>query len=51
MKKFLPDIFFVVGLVLVTTGVFILYIPAGIMAAGISSIVWSVLLAKGGDGQ
>lgn len=51
MKKYIPDILFVTGLVLITAGIFMFNISAGIIAGGLSLIVWSVLMAKGGDGQ
>ncbi|GIV86621.1 MAG: hypothetical protein KatS3mg054_0650 [Chloroflexus sp.] len=43
--KILPDVVFFAGSMLLVLGVTLIYIPAGIIAAGVLLIVWSLLLA------
>lgn len=50
MKKYIPDILFAAGLVVITAGIFMLNVPAGVIAAGLSMVICSIVLAKGGDG-
>lgn len=51
MKKHMPDILFVTGLVIITAGIFMLNIPAGTIAAGASMLIWATLMAKGGGDE
>lgn len=50
MKKYIPDILFAAGLVVITAGIFMFNVPAGVIAAGLSMVICSIVLAKGGDG-
>lgn len=45
MKKIMPDVLFFIGSALMACGAGMIYIPAGVIMAGLLLIVWSVLMA------
>lgn len=46
MKKYISDILLAIGGALMTTGVSLIYIPAGIIFAGALLVVFAVACAK-----
>jgi hypothetical protein len=48
MKKYISDILFGVGGVLIAVGVFLIYIPAGFITLGVCFSAFAFIYAKGG---
>jgi hypothetical protein len=48
INKFADDIFLIIGIILLSKGFFIIYIPAGYITLGICLITFAYLIAKKG---
>lgn len=50
IKNNIPDVLILVACILVSTGVFMIYVPGGFITAGISCAALGVLINRKGDG-
>lgn len=51
LKKMIPDALAVVGAFLISGGVCLIYVPAGIITAGVLAIAGAAIWSIGGDAE
>ena len=48
-RKTMAEFMFVFGMIFITIGFFLIYLPAGVLVAGASLLVLSILMVRGVD--
>lgn len=48
-RKTIAEFMFVCGMIFITIGFFLIYLPAGVLVAGISLLILSILMVRGAD--
>ena len=48
-RRMMAEFMFVIGMIFITIGFFLIYLPAGVLVAGTSLLVLSILMVRGVD--
>lgn len=49
IKEIIEDALLIIGIVLISTGAFLIYVPAGFIVLGICILAFAYFFAKGSD--